>query len=135
MTIGSSPETGPQLQSFVAGVGPSPGQGFITGGHVENRADSSQENGGKDQNTKPLGAKKIEDIEVVGTRITKTIPAGAIGNDRDIVITHETWYSPELKLVLLSTQDDPRFGQTTYSLTNIQRGEPSKALFQVPTGH
>ncbi len=85
--------------------------------------------------TEPLGTKTIEGLQAEGTRNTSTIPAGTIGNDKDIVITHETWYSPDLKLVLLSTQNDPRFGQTTYSLTNIQRSEPDAALFEVPAGY
>jgi hypothetical protein len=82
-----------------------------------------------------LGTKAIEGIQVTGTRSVSTIPAGAIGNDKDIVVTRETWYSPELKLVIQSTQDDPRFGETMYSLTNIQRNEPDEALFQIPTGY
>lgn len=91
-------------------------------------------NGGEAK-TESLGTKIIEGIQAEGTRDTNTIPSGTIGNDKDIVITHETWYSQELKLVLLSTQDDPRFGRTTYSLTNIQRGEPDETLFQVPAGY
>jgi hypothetical protein len=85
--------------------------------------------------TESLGTKTIESVSVTGTRTTDIIPAGAIGNDKDIVITRETWYSPDLKLVLQSTQTDPRFGETTYLLTNIQRSEPDRALFQVPTGY
>jgi hypothetical protein len=88
-----------------------------------------------DAKTEALGTKAIDGIQVTGTRILSTIPAGAIGNDKDIVIKRETWYSPELKLVIQSTQDDPRFGQTTYSLTNIQRNEPDEALFQIPAGY
>ncbi|HEX3471291.1 MAG TPA: hypothetical protein VHT28_08910 [Silvibacterium sp.] len=85
--------------------------------------------------TEPLGAKSIEGVPVNGTRSTDTIPVGTIGNEKDIVITRETWYSPDLKLVIQSTQDDPRFGQSTYSLTNIQRDEPDETLFQVPAGY
>ena len=85
--------------------------------------------------TESLGTKAIEGLQVTGTRTVDTIPAGAIGNDKDIVVTRETWYSPELKLVIQSTQNDPRFGETTYSLTNIQRNEPDEALFQVPAGY
>jgi hypothetical protein len=85
--------------------------------------------------TEQLGSKTMEGIQVTGTRSTDTIPAGTIGNDKDIVITHETWYSPDLKAVVQSTQSDPRFGQTTYSLTNIERNEPDATLFQVPAGY
>jgi hypothetical protein len=82
--------------------------------------------------TESLGTKTIEGIQVTGTRSTSTIPAGTIGNDKDITISHEAWHSAELKLDLLNIQNDPRFCQTTYSLTNLQRGEPDASLFQVP---
>lgn len=86
-------------------------------------------------NTESLGAKTIEGLQVTGTRNVNTIPAGTIGNDKDIVVTRETWYSPELKLVIQSTQNDPRFGETTYSLANILRNEPDETLFQIPAGY
>jgi hypothetical protein len=82
-----------------------------------------------------LGNKTIEGIPVTGTKTTSTIPVGTIGNDKDLVITRKTWYSPDLKLVIESTQTDPRFGETTYTLTNIQRNEPDPSLFQVPAGY
>ncbi|HTD55482.1 MAG TPA: hypothetical protein VK670_08865 [Silvibacterium sp.] len=85
--------------------------------------------------TESLGTKTIDGIQATGTRNVNTIPAGSIGNDKDIVVTRETWYSPELKLVIQSTQNDPRFGETAYSLTNIQRNEPDEALFQIPAGY
>jgi hypothetical protein len=33
----------------------------------------------------------------------------------------------------MSRQSDPRFGETTYRLTNISRGEPSPSLFEIPS--
>jgi hypothetical protein len=101
---------------------------FSAQGHDESPASA-------DANTESLGTKTIDGISVTGTRDTRTIPAGAIGNDKDLVITRETWYSPDLKLVVQSTQSDPRFGESTYSLTNIQRSEPDATLFQVPAGY
>jgi hypothetical protein len=88
-----------------------------------------------DVKTESMGDKAIDSIPVTGTRTTNTIPAGTIGNDKDIVITRETWYSPDLKLVLQSTQIDPRFGETTYSLTNVERSQPDSTIFQVPPGY
>jgi len=52
-------------------------------------------------------------------KVTRTIPAGQIGNQNDIVITSERWYSPDLELVLQETRSDPRFGNSTYQVTNI----------------
>lgn len=88
-----------------------------------------------DFKTESLGTKTIEGITAIGTKTTSTIPSGTIGNDKDLVIARETWYSPDLRLVIQSTQTDPRFGTTTYTLTNIQRSEPDPTLFQVPAGY
>jgi hypothetical protein len=60
-------------------------------------------------------------------KITRTIPAGQIGNQFDIVITIERWYSSDLELLLQETRSDPRFGTTNYQLTNI--GQPQSSLF------
>jgi hypothetical protein len=81
-----------------------------------------------------LGKQIIEGVEAEGTRTTVTIPAGEIGNERAIEIVSERWYSPELQLVVMTKQSDPRSGETTYKLTNINRAEPMKSLFEVPPG-
>jgi len=79
-----------------------------------------------------LGTKSEDGLTVDGTRWTRTIPTGKIGNARPITITFEEWYSLELQMVVSSTRTDPRFGTTTYQLTNINRNEPSQSLFTVP---
>jgi hypothetical protein len=81
-----------------------------------------------------LGTQMIEGVEAEGTRTTVTIPAGEIGNERAIEIVSERWYSPELQLVVMTKHSDPRSGETTYKLTNINRAEPAKSLFEVPPG-
>ena len=80
-----------------------------------------------------LGKQFMEGVEADGTRTTFTIPAGQIGNELPISVVSERWYSPELKALVMSRQSDPRFGETTYRLTNIARGEPSPSLFEVPS--
>ena len=82
-----------------------------------------------------LGKQIIEGVEAEGTRTTVTIPAGEIGNERPIEIVSERWYSPELQLVVMTRHSDPRFGETTYKLTNINRTEPAKSLFEVPSDY
>src|SRR5215213_6094149 len=82
-----------------------------------------------------LGKQNIEGVEAEGTRTTVTIPAGEIGNERPIEIVSERWYSPELQLVVMTRHSDPRTGETTYKLTNINRSEPAKSLFEVPAGY
>ncbi|MGC2659940.1 MAG: hypothetical protein WA324_18435 [Bryobacteraceae bacterium] len=79
-----------------------------------------------------LGTQTMEGVAAKGTRLTRTIPAGEIGNEEPIVITTETWYSPDLKVLVMSKSNDPRMGETIYKLTNIQRSEPSPTLFQPP---
>jgi hypothetical protein len=66
------------------------------------------------------------------TRITRTIQKGEIGNDKPIQVVSERWYSPELQIVVKSVRSDPRFGTTTYTVTNIQKTEPDASLFTIP---
>jgi hypothetical protein len=81
-----------------------------------------------------LGEQNIEGVRAQGTRITRTIAAGKIGNERPIDIVSETWYSPDLQMVVQSRSNDPRIGETIYKLTNIVLAEPDATLFQVPAG-
>ncbi|MFL6228916.1 MAG: energy transducer TonB [Pyrinomonadaceae bacterium] len=82
-----------------------------------------------------LGTQSVEGVMAEGTRTTVTIPAGAMGNERPILIVSERWYSPELQTVVMTKHSDPRFGETTYRLTNISRSEPASSLFEVPAGY
>jgi hypothetical protein len=118
---------GGAVSGFDAGPGGTAGGFFI-----KDRAILSQPGSKANTTTESLGTKTIEGIEVTGTRSTSTIAAGAIGNEKDLTTTREEWYSPVLKVIIQSTQNDPRFGQTTYTLTDIQPGPPDEALFQVP---
>jgi hypothetical protein len=85
--------------------------------------------------TESLGKKTIEGVEAEGTRSTITIPAGQIGNDRPIDIVSERWYSQALQTVILSKHNDPRVGENVYRLTNINRTEPAKSLFELPADY
>jgi hypothetical protein len=96
----------------------------------------SPRSGGAGQpTTESLGAKTIEGVTAEGTRVTRTIPAGAAGNANPIIITTERWYSPDLQLTVLETRSDPRFGTSTFQLTNIVRSEPDPAMFAVPSDY
>jgi ABC-type transporter MlaC component len=88
-----------------------------------------------DTRTEDLGDQNYEGVSAHGTRTITTIPAGAIGNERPIEITYERWFSNELQMVVYSKQSDPRTGEQTYRLTNINRNEPDPSLFQVPQGY
>lgn len=88
-----------------------------------------------DEKVEKLPARQMEGVQAEGTRITRTIPAGAIGNERPIVMVTEEWRSPELQVLLSTTTSDPREGETTYKLTNIVRGEPGASWFEPPAGY
>jgi hypothetical protein len=85
--------------------------------------------------TESLGTQVIGGVTAQGTRITRTIPAGQVGNQAPIVITTERWYSPELQTDVMRKQVNPQFGETTFQLTNIVRAEPDASLFQVPPNY
>ena len=82
-----------------------------------------------------LGKQSFEGVEAEGTKTVITIPAGQIGNEQPIVIENESWYSAELHQVVMSRHSDPRYGESTYKLTNINRGEPDHSLFEVPSDY
>jgi len=82
-----------------------------------------------------LGTQTISGVLAQGTRITKTIPAGQMGNEKPILIVHESWYSNDLQMVVKSTRSNPWSGESTYILTNIQRSEPAASLFAVPSDY
>ena len=85
--------------------------------------------------TESLGTQVIAALPAQGTRITRTIPAGQIGNERAIAIVTERWYSPDLQTDVLRKETNPQFGQTTAQLSNVVRGEPDASLFQVPADY
>lgn len=89
----------------------------------------------KNLKTESLGKQTIEGVVAEGTRSTRTIPAGEIGNEQPINILSESWYSAELQTVVMSRHSDPRFGESSYRLTNINRSEPAASLFQVPSDY
>jgi hypothetical protein len=81
-----------------------------------------------------LGEQVIEGVTAKGTRTTTVIPAGAIGNEQPITVVSEEWFSPDLKVLVMTKHADPRSGETTYRLTGIMRGEPDPSLFDLPAG-
>lgn len=88
--------------------------------------------GDGDSKEEALGERNLEGVMAKGTRVTTTIPVGRIGNDRPIMIVHESWFSPDLQVMVLSETKDPMAGDITYRLTNIQRSNPPASLFEIP---
>lgn len=82
-----------------------------------------------------LGKQTMEGIAVTGRRVTVTIPAGLVGNERPLVSRTETWYSDALKAPVLVKRSDPRMGETTSRTTNIRQVEQPRYLFEVPSDY
>jgi hypothetical protein len=93
--------------------------------------------GGADKETvtTSLGTQTIGGVAAEGTRYTRTIPAGQIGNAKPIVIVTERWYSPDLQMVVMTKRSDPRSGDTVFQMTSIARTEPAATSFQVPADY
>jgi hypothetical protein len=88
-----------------------------------------------DVKTEDLGTRNMEGVSVKGTKMVMTIAAGEVGNERPIQVVTETWYSDEIKAVVLTKHSDPRNGETTNRLSNLRLGEPSKTLFEPPSDY
>ncbi len=112
----------------LAGRSPSPGMPMIM--TKQRIAD-----GGENAKTESLGKQVMEGLSVEGTRTTVTIPAGAMFNERPIEIVSEKWFSPDLQMVIMSKRNDPRMGETIYTVSDIHRANPEPSLFQVPSGY
>jgi hypothetical protein len=106
----------------IAGGGPG-GAGFVMMGSKKNTRKED------------LGKQTVEGVEAEGTRYVTTIPAGEIGNEQPIEMVFETWFSPELQTAVMTRHSDPRSGENTYRLTNINRAEPPHSLFEVPSDY
>lgn len=82
-----------------------------------------------------LGDQTINGIHATGSRVTTTIPAGKMGNEKPIVVTSERWYSPELQATIMTKHDDPWSGELKMEFTNVNAGEPDASLFTVPSDY
>jgi hypothetical protein len=85
--------------------------------------------------TKDLGTKDFDGVKAEGKLRSYEIPAGEAGNRNAIVVSNETWYSPELQITVYTRHSDPRNGETIYRLEGLKREEPAAALFTVPSDY
>jgi hypothetical protein len=79
-----------------------------------------------------LGKGEVEGLETIGTRETITSNPGTVGNDREVALTKEFWYSPKLGVNLLTKRYDPLQGTQVFTVSNITLAEPDARLFVVP---
>jgi hypothetical protein len=93
--------------------------------------------GASDANVKreTLAARSVNGLLASGTRVTRTIPAGTIGNSQAIDTVRETWMADDLKVPLMTKTTDPRMGTVTMELTNLNRSQPDPSLFQIPADY
>jgi hypothetical protein len=77
-----------------------------------------------------LGVNEMQGLPVHGVREFQTIP----GENKEIVITDEYWYSQDLRINMMIKHDDPREGKVTLTVTQVTRTEPDPALFEIPEG-
>jgi hypothetical protein len=121
------------------GSGPVVGHGFVSAGEGQAVFEFNAGPPGQivhpEEKSESLGKESVAGLSADGTRTTTTIPANAIGNDRPLDIVRERWYSPDLQIVLRSTQTDPRFGETAYEVTKLDKGEPAPSLFEIPSDY
>jgi hypothetical protein len=149
--IGTGPEAKPEIKVRVMGAPNAPAgkPQVITSEDIDNDVDNDinvvvsgdaarvmhNKKAAENLRRESLGKQTIEGVEAEGTRETFTIPAGEIGNEQPIQIISERWYSPELQTIVLSRHTDPRMGETTFRLTGINRSEPARSLFEVPSDY
>src|SRR5712692_10392644 len=119
----------------LAGAGAATAAGAAAGFRVEYLGKGPGGDQQEEPKTESLGTQTMEGVAVEGKRVTRLIPAGQIGNTQPIEITSEVWTSPDLQVIVRSKHSDPRFGETVYQLTGIQRVEPDHSLFEIPAGY
>lgn len=81
-----------------------------------------------------LGRNIVNGLDAVGTRETRTLNSGAIGNDRPIAMVKEFWYSPQLGINLYVKRVDPRHGTQLFNVIDISLTEPDPKQFALPAG-
>lgn len=90
---------------------------------------------GEKLTTQDLGTRTVAGLTLRGTRKERSIPATLSGTGREVTITDDYWYSEELRVYLALRHNDPRTGEQTVGITEVERGEPAASFFQVPSGY
>ena len=133
-------KTNGSTQTFSVGIGAGIGSGggvgsTATAGGVGMIGTATSKMATRKNPGESVGNQMIEGVSAAGIREVSTIDAGAIGNDRPIQVSTESWYSAELQMNVMTKHSDPRTGDESFRLTNINRAEPAAYLFQAPTGY
>lgn len=114
---------------------PAHGPDSASGPHPEGPVDPVKQALAKNVQQDPLGTRTIDGNFADGKRVTRTIPAGEIGNEKPIQVVTEKWFSNDLMLPVLVIHNDPMMGSVTTKLTSVSKGEPDASLFGVPSDY
>ena len=79
-----------------------------------------------------LGPKRINGVDTQGIRRSYEHTGETNQNATSGKVVHEDWYSPDLRIVILETNDDPEHGKTVNELTEVRRGEPDVTSYKPP---
>ena len=82
-----------------------------------------------------IGTQPLAGLTLTGIRRTRIIPAQSSTTGKDIVITDEYWYSPELSIYMIIKHNDPRTGEQIVAVSEVDRHEPAADLMSVPQGY
>jgi len=82
-----------------------------------------------------LGLQSIAGFTARGTRRTLAFPPGTKDTTQTVTETIDTWYSPDLKTVLLTQTTDSLNNSTVTQLLQVLQGEPDPTLFTVPQSY
>lgn len=88
---------------------------------------------GKDSEEE-LGTKQMEGFTAVGTRQTRSFPAGARGYAQPWVRILEFWFSPELKMIFVTKEESP-MAKYIGKVVNLHSLEPDTSLFRIPADY
>jgi hypothetical protein len=81
-----------------------------------------------------LPGKLIDGVYALGVRHVVVVPAFASPTGQEVRIVEEKWASPELKITVASTTDNPmpKMGKIAMVISHLQRADPDPALFEIP---
>ncbi|MDQ6677441.1 MAG: hypothetical protein M3Z09_09110 [Acidobacteriota bacterium] len=127
-------EPGKQVTGGIFGIPDKTAEEAMASGHMVTIS-RGVERADVQARTEDLGKQVMEGVSVQGSRSITTIPAGTMGNERQIEIVSERWYSPDLQMNIMTKRSDPRMGETVYTVSNLNRANPDASLFQVPAGY
>ena len=131
-TVAAGDSVAPSKHGISLGMTPQNDSGQPAGPSTKIETQHSAANAASTVKTETLGTKSIEGVNAVGTKTTRTIEAGTMGNERPIVSVSDSWYSHDLQIVVLNQTDDGQSGHNSMKLVDIVRAEPNSQLFLVP---